>query len=137
MKNVFWFFSNRKKVGIDLIHNKKQAKSFRLSEETISYIETFPGNNLSQSFESMVRFFRDEEKNRRKQIQRLEERLICYQRRVESTAQFLEEIVNSQKIAVELDTISKDLKNSVERLIFINAAENFLPDDIPFGENTR
>ena len=51
---------------------KNNQKCIRISDETLAYINTFPGNGFNQKLENMVAFVSKNEERKRKSIEGLE-----------------------------------------------------------------
>ena len=99
---------------------KVNLKSVRLSDEVLSYVENFEGNGFNQKFENLVLFCMKEEKNKRADLEDLDQLISLKWKKLQVMDDFFRDLVLTQQ---GLEDVRHDLKHLREYLQQLNDSE--------------
>lgn len=95
---------------------KSNAKSIRLSDKVLKYIEDYQGNGFNEKFENIILFAMESESNRKKDIE-------FYDKEIESRKKYLNELIfkifSLEKVCRKIDTMisfARDLEVEINKL---------------------
>lgn len=112
--------------------SKNQPKTMRFSSDVEEYIENFQGNNFTEKFHNLVRFCRDEEKNKTDRLHFLDKQINEKRIIIESIDKY---IYGTQKIELEIKKLTKEINNTKSQ--YKNFRENILAKDCAKSYDTR
>lgn len=110
---------------------KSDTLSVRVTPDVMQYIDSFPGRTRAERFSYMIRLFKNEEKEKRKTLQRMDDWINAKQKKIDEETQLLYDILDIKETARMFDAASKRLAESVKKIMREES------DSIPFGENTE
>lgn len=96
---------------------KSNSKSIRLSDEVMSYINSYRGNGFNEKFENIILDAQKEEKNRIKRLNDLDKKIKSKLEHFEIISGKVYELDGSLAVACRINSSISDLKKQFEKLL--------------------